>query len=82
MKLGMQLLVQQGLEQEQTDFLGRDRYARGAQQGLRNGYEPARIKTGEGAVPIQVPQVRGAAEPFHPKMLAFLPATPTSSSAW
>lgn len=70
----MQLLVQQGLEQEQeqADFVGRDRYERGAGNGLRNGYEPARIRTGEGNVAVQVPQVRAASEPFHPKLLAFL----------
>lgn len=72
MKLGMQLLVQQGLEQEQTDHLGRGRYARGAERGSRNGYEPGRIPTAEGNVGIQIPQVRAAAEPFHPKLLAFL----------
>jgi transposase-like protein len=72
MKLGMRLLVQQGLEQEQADFIGRDRYARGDRNGWRNGYEPSRIRTGEGNVAVQVPQVRGASEPFHPKLLAFL----------
>jgi putative transposase len=72
MKLGMQLLVQQGLEQEQTDFLGRDRYARGSDRGSRNGYEPGRVQTAEGNVGIQIPQIRNASEPFHPKMLAFL----------
>ena len=53
MKLGLQMLVQQGLEQEQADFIGRDRYERGAGNGLRNGYEPSRVKTAEGTVPIQ-----------------------------
>lgn len=72
MKLGLQMLVQQGLEQEQTDFLGRDRYERGSERGWRNGYEPARIRTAEGTVTAAVPQVRGGSEPFHPKLLAFL----------
>jgi transposase-like protein len=72
MKLGLQMLVQQGLEQEQADFLGRDRYERGSERGWRNGYEPSRVRTAEGQVPVQVPQVRGSAEPFHPKLLAFL----------
>lgn len=72
MKLGLQMLVQQGLEQEQADFLGRDRYERGSDRGWRNGYEPARIRTAEGTVGVHVPQVRGSSEPFHPKLLAFL----------
>jgi transposase-like protein len=76
MKLGMQLLVQQGLEQEQADFLGRDRYVRGSERGARNGYEPGRIPTAEGNVGIQIPQVRAAREPFHPKLLAFLAGNP------
>lgn len=39
-QLGVRYVVQQGLEQEQADFLGRDRYERGAgKRGRRNGYE-------------------------------------------
>jgi transposase-like protein len=31
-------LVQEALEQEQTDFIGRERYVREAGRGKRNGY--------------------------------------------
>jgi hypothetical protein len=82
MKSGLQMLVQQGLEQEQADFVGRERYERGSGNGWRNGDEPGRIKTAEVNVGIQVPQVRGSAEPFHPKLLAFLAAIPTCWSDW
>ncbi len=33
-------LVQEALEEEQADFIGRDRYARGSGRGKRNGYVP------------------------------------------
>lgn len=73
--LGLRYLVQQGLEQEQTDLLGRGRYQRradGDRPGWRNGYEPARLRTAEGGVPIDVPQVRGTGAPFRPRLLDFL----------
>ncbi|MGF1472447.1 MAG: hypothetical protein ACFB50_12015, partial [Rubrobacteraceae bacterium] len=43
-ELGMKHLVQQALEQEQEDFLGRGRYERrgersGSERAYRNGYE-------------------------------------------
>jgi transposase-like protein len=48
------LVVQELLEAEQTDFLGgRGRYRRREEDvgagGMRNGYEPGRIRTAEGA---------------------------------
>ena len=71
--LGLRYLAQQALEEEQADFLGRDRYERtGDPRGHRNGYERARVHTAEGAIDLQVPQVRGSAEPFHPRLLEFV----------
>lgn len=73
MKLAMAKVVQELLEQEQGDVLGRERYERGgAGRGLRNGYEPARIKTGEGEVAVSAPQVRQAPEPYRSRLLEFL----------
>ncbi len=72
MRLGLRYLTQQGLEQEQTDFLGRGHYERGAERGWRNGYEPKTVRTAEGGVEVAVPQVRGSAEPFYPNLLSFL----------
>lgn len=73
MMLGLQHLGQLALEQEQQDHLGRGRYERSEEfRGHRNGYEPATIKTAEGAVTLQVPQVRDGAEPFQPRLLEFL----------
>ncbi len=53
-KLAAQKMVQEALEQEVADFLGRDRYVRRAesQQGLRNGYEPGHIRSAEGKIQI------------------------------
>jgi putative transposase len=70
------LVVQELLEAEQTDFLGgRGRYEpRGetAAGGMRNGYEPGRIRTAEGAIDVRVPQVREAGEPFRSTLMGFL----------
>lgn len=73
-ELGLRYVAQQALEQEQADHLGRDRYERrtdGA-RGWRNGYEDARLSTGEGAVRVRVPQVRGGEEPYRSKLMEFL----------
>jgi transposase-like protein len=65
-------LVQEALEEEQTDFIGRDRYARGDGRGKRNGYVPGQLDTAEGRVPVQVPQVREAGTPYRSRLYDFL----------
>ncbi len=78
--LGLGYLVQQALEQEQEDFLGRARYERGGggegagddRPGHRNGYEQGRLKTAEGEVKVRVPQVRGSSSPYRSKLMEFL----------
>lgn len=72
--LGVQYLGQASLEQEQQDFLGRGHYERTEDEprGYRNGYQPAKVNTAEGQVSFRVPQVRGADEPFRPKILDFI----------
>lgn len=70
-----QMVVQELLEGEQGDFLGgRGRYERRetGQVGWRNGYEPGRLRTAEGAIEVAVPQVRGTGEPFRSPLLSFL----------
>jgi putative transposase len=69
------LVVQEVLEAEQADFLGRrGRYQRRGegQRGSRNGYEPGRIRSAEGAFNVAVPQVRGAGQPFRSNLMTFL----------
>jgi putative transposase len=63
-RLGARLILQQALEYEVTEFLGRERYAR-ADDGAaiyRNGYEPRTVKTTSGAMELERPRIRNAAE--------------------
>lgn len=72
-RLAVQQVVQQAVEQEVSDFLGRERYARQVEaKGYRNGYKPSRIRSAEGEIPLQVPQVRGLDAPYRSKLLEFL----------
>ncbi|HEY6319242.1 MAG TPA: IS256 family transposase [Acidimicrobiia bacterium] len=69
------LVVQELLEAEQGDYLGgRGRYERrhDDHRGSRNGYEPGRIRTAEGAIDVRVPQVRGAGETYRSSLMTFL----------
>jgi len=66
-RLGAQLMIQKALEEEVSNFLGRDWYQRsndGAARGYRNGYEPKKVHTAEGSFVLQVPQVRESLQPF------------------
>jgi putative transposase len=75
-RLGAQRLVQDALEQEVTDQLGREHYQRRqegqAHRGWRNGYRPAALDTAEGRVQIQVPQVRESPEPYRSRLIEFV----------
>lgn len=75
-RLGVERLVQEMLEQEVTDYLGREHYQRQpAEQehrGYRNGYEPGRIRTAEGEMVVQVPQVRDAPVSYRSRLMSFL----------
>ena len=65
-RLGARKLIQELLEAEVTETLGRAPYERreAGADGYRNGYKRRRLDTAEGRVPVDVPQVRQAAEPF------------------
>jgi putative transposase len=76
-ELGVRYLLQQAMEQEQEDFLGRGHYERRSQQstgkrGYRNGYEDATLNTAEGGVGVRVPQVRDTLTPYRSKLMEFL----------
>ncbi len=64
--LAVRLIVEEALEGEVSDVLGRGRYERGEGEkaGYRNGYRPGKMKTAEGAVDYSAPQVRDTPEPF------------------
>ncbi len=65
-RLSTERILQEALEHEQAEALGRGRYeARGEKQvGYRNGYEKGTLKTAEGIFQVQRPQIRGREEPF------------------
>jgi transposase-like protein len=69
-RLAARLIVEEALEGEATDALGRDYYGRGAVPGAgyRNGYRSGRLKTAEGMVDYAVPQIRDRAEPFRSRI--------------
>ena len=65
-KLATRLIVEEALEAESRDALGRDYYEHGASpgQGWRNGVRTGRLKTAEGFVDYAVPQIAGRDDPF------------------
>lgn len=67
----VRLVFQTALEAEVTEFLGRDRYARGQRErgGHRNGCSPVSIKTTAGEVTLQRPKTRGTDEAFASRLL-------------
>jgi transposase-like protein len=72
-RLAVQRMVQQALEQEVTDYLGRERYERQPEvKGYRNGYKPGRIRSAEGEIAFELPQVRESSEPYRSTLLTFL----------
>ena len=60
-QLATRLIVEEGLEAEVRDALGREYYARGGEpsRGYRNGVREGRLKTAEGAIAYSAPQVAG-----------------------
>ena len=60
-RLGARLILQQALEEEVSEFLGRGRYERSKETvSHRNGYEPRTVKTTSGPVELERPRVRDA----------------------
>jgi transposase-like protein len=75
-RLGVERLLQEMLEQEVSDYLGREHYQRRKPEqearGYRNGYEPGRMRTSEGEISIQAPQVRESPETYHSRLMEAL----------
>ena len=62
-RLGARLILQQALEEEVSEFLGRRRYERvEAPVSHRNGYEPRTVRTTCGPVELERPRVRDASK--------------------
>ncbi len=77
-QLGAQLVVQELLERETTEQLGRAHYQHRKPgeplRGHRNGYEAGRLRTAEGEVTVRVPQVRdwSGDGPYRSHLMTFL----------
>jgi putative transposase len=62
-QLATERVLQDALEREQTELLGRNRYERCRHSaGYRNGYEDGTLKTAEGVLRVKLPQSRGLEE--------------------
>lgn len=75
MKKGASIILQKLSEQEVAEFLGADHYERckdgKTRAGYRDGYEPFKVKTTEGNIEADLPQLRDTGEPFHSKLAGF-----------
>ena len=60
-RLATRLIVEEALEAESRDALGREYYEHGAApgQGYRNGVRTGRLKTAEGLIDYAAPQIAG-----------------------
>ena len=65
-RLAARLIIEEALEGEARDALGRDYYAHGAKPGAgyRNGYRPGRVHSAEGTIEYSAPQIADRDEPF------------------
>ena len=69
-RLAARLIIEEALEGEARDALGREYYARGAVPGAgyRNGYRTGRVKSAEGAIDYSTPQIADRREPFRSRL--------------
>jgi transposase-like protein len=73
-RLAARLIIEEALEGEARDAVGRDYYARGAAPGAgyRNGHRPGLVKSAEGAIDYSAPQIADREEPFRSKLRGML----------
>lgn len=79
-RLAAQQVIEQLLEAEVSDVLGRDYYQHapsadepaGTGRGHRNGYRRNRLRSAEGQIAYATPQVRDTAEPFRSRLRTLL----------
>jgi putative transposase len=69
-KLATRLIVEEALEGEAGDAVGREYYAHGAEpgRGYRNGVRAGRLKTAEGLIDYLAPQITDRDVPFRSKI--------------
>jgi putative transposase len=68
----VRLMIEEALEAEVNEVLGRGYYEHGAAGGYRNGNRLGRLKSAEGTIEYTVPQVRGTQEPWRSEVRAAL----------
>ena len=73
-KLAVRKIVEEALEAEVREAVGRGYYESGATPGAgyRNGYRRGRLQTAEGPIEYGVPQVADRPEPFESRIRARL----------
>jgi transposase-like protein len=73
-RLAARLILEEALEGEASDALGRDYYARGAApgSGYRNGYRTGRLNSAEGEIAYSAPQIADRADPFRSRIRAVM----------
>ena len=66
LRAGARKTIQELLEAEVAEVLGRDRYERrqGEATGYRNGYKQRHLDTAEGRLEVALPQLRDTEEPY------------------
>lgn len=77
LKLGAEHILQETMEQERTEFLDRDWYARQAPEqstGYRNGYQDVSVRTAAGTLALKKPRVRETEDSFESQVLQRLDA--------
>ena len=74
LKLAVRKIIEEALEAEVAEAVGRGYYTNGAAPGAgyRNGYRQSRLPTAEGAIEYSVPQVANRPEPFVSRVRAGL----------
>lgn len=74
LKLAVRKIVEEALEAEVAEAVGRGYYENSAEPGAgyRNGYRRGRLRTAEGPIEYGVPQVADRAEPFVSRVRARL----------
>jgi putative transposase len=74
LKLAVRKIVEEALEAEVAEVVGRGYYEAGAAPGAgyRNGYRRGRLRTAQGAIDYGVPQVADRREPFVSRVRAGL----------
>jgi transposase-like protein len=73
-RLAARLIIEEGLEAEAAEAIGRGYYEHGAApgRGYRNGYRTGRLKSAEGPIAFSTPQVADRAEPFRSRLREIL----------